>query len=133
MLLGLLAFAVTSTEANAQQHTISVTIPFNFTVGDTSLPAGQYTIKSRGQFLALEGAGHSAMVTSVRTNDESKSGTELVFGQYGDQYFLHEVLFPNVSGLSSKVAPSKAEKVARERAIEAHLPNVGEPTIVAVR
>jgi hypothetical protein len=55
-----------------------------------------------------------------------------VFDKYGDQYFLHEVLCPSVHSLNLDITASKAEKKARERAIEAKLPK-GEQTMVAAR
>jgi hypothetical protein len=116
-----------------QQRILRVKIPFDFTVSDTPMPAGQYTIASRGAFLVLQSAGRTAEVPSFESNEDPNSGTKLVFDQYGKQNFLRKVLCSNVSSLSRRVAAGKAEKVARERAIEAQLPNIGQQTIVAAR
>ena len=126
--------SVAATEANAQQPALKANIPFDFAVGNTWMPAGEYTITSPiEQVLVLRAAGHSASLVSSKTYAESKSGSKLVFDKYGNQYFLHEVLCPNVASLNLEVAASKAEKSARQRAIEAKLPNRGEQTMVAVR
>jgi hypothetical protein len=63
---------------------------------------------------------------------ESRSGSQLVFDKYGDQYFLHRVLCPTVSSLNLDVPQGKAENQARSRSLEAKLPN-GEETMVAAK
>ena len=126
--------SVAATAANAQQPTLKANIPFDFTVGNTSMPAGEYTITSPIQeVLVLRTAGHSASVVSSESYAESKSGSALVFDKYGNQYFLHEVFCPNVVSLNLEVAQSRAEKSARQHAIEAKLPNSGEQIMVAAR
>ncbi len=126
--------SVAATGANAQVPALKANIPFDFTVGNTWMPAGEYTITAPIQeVLLLRTAGHSASVVSSENNAESKSGSKLVFDRYGNQYFLHEVLCPNVASLNLEVAPSKAEKNARQHATEAKLPNSGEQTMVAAR
>jgi hypothetical protein len=130
LLLSLFAFTIS---ANAQTGIVKANIPFDFTVGDTQMPAGEYTITSWKSFLVLQTVGHNATVLSFEDDAKSKSGSKLVFHLYGNQYFLHEVICPNGPFLSSEVATGKAEKVARQRAIEAKLPNGGVPTIVTVQ
>jgi len=126
--------SVAATGAIAQQPTLKANIPFDFTVGNTLLPAGEYTITSpMREVIVLRTAGHSASVVSTENYAESKSGSELVFDKYGEQYFLHEVLCPKVASMNLEVAPSKAEKSARQHTIAAKLPNSGEQIIVAAR
>jgi hypothetical protein len=126
--------SVEATGANAQELALKANIPFDFTVGNTRMPAGEYTITSSIQeVLVLRTAGHIASVASSEINTESKSGSELVFDRYGNQYFLHDVLCPEAASLNLEVAPSKAEKNARQHATEAKLPNSGEQTMVAAR
>jgi hypothetical protein len=125
--------SVAATGANAQEPALKANIPFDFTVGNTWMPAGEYTITAPiREVLLLRTAGHSASIVSSENNAES-SGSKLVFDRYGNQYFLHEVLCPNVASLNLDVAPSKAEKNARQHATEAKLPNSGEQTMVAAR
>lgn len=129
-----IASAAACTGAGAQQQGLRANIPFNFAVGDTWMPAGEYTVTSPSSgVLVLKSGGHLAMIASTRSNDESDSGSELVFDRYDDQYFLHEVLCPNLASLNLKIARSKAEKKAREHAIEAKVPGAGEQTLVAAR
>lgn len=127
------ASVATCAGAMAQQPGLRANIPFDFTVGNTWMPAGEYTITSpTHEVLALKSGSHIAMVVSSQSFDQSKSGSELVFDKYGNQYFLHEVLCPHVVSLNLEIAPSKAEKRARESAIEAKLSG-GEQTMVAAR
>jgi hypothetical protein len=131
-LITMASFAATG--ANAQQTALKANIPFDFTVGNTWMPAGEYTITSPIQeILLLRTAGHSASIVSSQDNTESSAGSKLVFDRYGTQYFLHEVLCPHVASLNLEVAPSKAEKTARQHATEAKLQNSGEQTMVAAR
>lgn len=123
-LLLALGASTVSVSAHAQQHTLKTKIPFEFTVGDTRMPAGEYRIKEDRSFLVFETAGHTAAVQSYDSHADSLSGSKLVFHQYGDQYFLHEVFVPNVASLNRLIAPSKAERGASQREV---------PTIVAVR
>ena len=88
------------------------------------MPAGQYEIKVNQSSLVFETAGHSASVQSYESYGGSQSVGKLVFHQYGNQYFLRRIFDPNVASLNRLVAPSKAEKGARQREV---------PTIVALR
>ena len=133
--IALLAIASAATCAGvmAQQPALIAHIPFDFTVGNTWMPAGEYTITSpTGTVLALKSGNHTALVVSIQAFEESKSGSKLVFNRYGNQYFLHEVLCPSLASLNLEIASGKSEKRVRERAIEAKLPG-REQTMVAAR
>jgi hypothetical protein len=136
MALFAIASLTTCTGAIAQDHVIKANIPFDFAVGDTSLPAGEYTVSTpfRG-VLELRSADHSKIVTIMSTEsyDESRIGSKLVFDRYGNQYFLHEVLCPTVASLNLDVPKGKSEKSARSRALEANLQNSENVVLVAAR
>jgi hypothetical protein len=126
--------SLAATSANAQRPTLKANIPFDFTVGNTHMPAGEYTITSPFQeILVLRAGGQTASIVTARGYAESKSGSELVFDKYGSEYFLHEVVCPNVASLNLEVAPSKAEKSARQHTTEAKLTNSGEQIMIAAR
>jgi hypothetical protein len=89
--------AVTSVQA--QGVNMSVTIPFDFTVGGKTLPAGEYylqrtadgarpvtQIRSRDKILSIY-LPQSHPVQDMEVPQESK----LVFNKYGDQFFLSQV------------------------------------------
>lgn len=134
--IGILALASVAacTGAIAQQLQLKANIPFDFTVDNTWMPSGEYTITSPTYgVLELRSGSHIALVTSIQSNNESNAGSEVVFHKYDDQYFLHEVLCPNLVSLNLQIAASKAEKKARERAIEAKGPVNGDQIMVAAR
>ena len=135
--IGLLTIAslATCTGAIAQQPAVKANIPFDFTVGNTWMPAGEYTISSPyRQVIQLRSAdlAKTATVVSTQSFHESRSGSKLVFDKYGDQYFLHRLLCPSAASLNLDVAQGKAEKRARDRFLEAKLHN-GEETMVAAK
>ena len=134
--IALLAIAsvASCTGAIAQQPGLIAHIPFDFTVGNTWMPAGDYTISSPTHFLLeLKSSSNVALVASSQSYDESNSGSKLVFDRYSDQYFLHEVLCPNFASMNLQIPASKAEKRVRERAIEAKGPVRGDQIMVAAR
>jgi hypothetical protein len=70
-------------------------IPFAFTVGDKTLPAGVYTVRvlnpaSDRKVLQIrsERGDVSAMVQTVPAKDAPSSDTKLVFRRYGENYFF---------------------------------------------
>jgi hypothetical protein len=122
--------------AMAQQPAMKANIPFNFTVGNTWMPAGEYRISSPNRLvLEFQSAdyAHIATVVSAESHQESNSGSKLVFERYGNQYFLHRVLCPTVSELNLDVASGKTEKAARKRSLEAKNPDNGQETLVAAK
>ena len=89
------ASALASVSAQTPGHSITAAIPFEFSVGDKSLAAGQYAIgriNSDGTLMRISNReeGASRLTTSVQVN-EPKEQTVLVFNRYGDRYFLSEV------------------------------------------
>jgi hypothetical protein len=121
------------TSATAQQPGMRAKIPFDFTVGNTWLPAGEYTITSPLQSeVRLQNTNNAFTVTVVSThsNHYSVSVSELVFLRYGDRYFLHCVLGGPNSDMNLDVTSGKAEKEAGMQ--EATLQN-GHEVLVAAR
>ncbi len=89
---------LTSAAAYAQSSQLmKVNVPFDFTVGNSSLPAGEYTLSSNdnaGGVLTLQNpkAKKGAMVLSmVCESTKPAPHSELIFHRYGDSYFLSEV------------------------------------------
>ena len=130
----IIASMATCSSAIGQQSVIKANIPFDFTVGNNWMPAGEYIISSPlRQVLEIRSAdlAKAAMIVSSQSFQESGSGSELVFDKYGDQYFLHRVLCPSVSSLNLDLTQGKAEKNARSHALEAKLHN--EEVLVAAK
>lgn len=91
--------ALTIVSVQAQSRTrIRAHIPFDFQVGEKTLPAGDYTVKrlSANALLVESASGEQSVIAqasrSVESNVNAKPSTEkMVFRQYGDQYFLAQV------------------------------------------
>ena len=133
--LALLAVAAMATCAGAiaQQPALKANIPFDFTVGNTWMPAGEYTVTSpMHSIVQLRSAdlAKTATIVSSQSYNESDSGSKLVFDKYGDRYFLHRVLCPSIASLNLDVPQGRAEK--RARSVEARLHNA-EETLVAAK
>lgn len=93
----LFALAVVSVQAQSKNK-ITAHVPFEFQVGDKTLPAGDYSVKRISQnALLIESAdGEQRAIAqaprSVESNANAKPSMEkLVFRQYGEQYFLAQV------------------------------------------
>jgi hypothetical protein len=89
---------VTAGHSVARPRVLSAYIPFQFEVGSSKLPAGQYEIESvttgNGTIQMIRkadgsvSARFSTMVTEPR---DGNSSPELVFHKYGSDYFLSEI------------------------------------------
>lgn len=89
------ASALASVSAQTPGHNITASIPFEFNVGDKTLPAGQYAIgriNSDGSQLRISNREESASrLTQAVQASEPKEESVLVFKRYGDRYFLSQV------------------------------------------
>ena len=97
----LLVLAAVSVNAQGRsESSIAGNIPFDFSVGDTKLPAGNYTLQriastssyDRLVIKSADGHGdsHTVMTMPNRTSEVQKQ-SKLIFNRYGDQYFLSQV------------------------------------------
>ena len=76
----------------AQSPTMKVAIPFEFHVGDQTLPPGLYRVRNMSSALRIsDGRGHIATVISNPVSGPKiGSKAEIVFNQYGTRFFLTE-------------------------------------------
>ena len=91
-------------------------IPFGFTVRDTTLPAGEYTIKrsysaNPGIMQIRSADGKEVLLFVVGSAEAAKTPdqTKLIFDRVGDQYFLSEI-FEEGSSLGVGLPKSRAER-----------------------
>ena len=97
MLSFFLAVACASVSAQSIENKLSVKIPFDFIVGEQTLPAGKYTFRhlpGMPDKLAIQSADRQARAVVWSTLTETRQApakTTLVFRNYGDQRFLAEV------------------------------------------
>jgi len=110
----LVTLAVVPVFGSGFDHRMRADVPFDFIVGNKTLPAGTYTIAkpTLTGTLLIENvdSGESTFVMSTvvegsRPNDETK----FVFTRYADQYFLDQVwVVGDASG--DKLVKSRAER-----------------------
>ena len=95
-----LALATAVISANAQSANSSkvvANVPFEFSVGYKSMPAGEYsvqTIASASNGLLIQSA--DGKISALRLSDATETSKDkprarLVFHRYGERYFLAEV------------------------------------------
>lgn len=116
MLLSLLIVAGLGSAQAQISHRLEVDIPFKFTVGDTTLPAGKYYVKQPGdmelQVLEISSADGKVSVATIVENaqgNKTPSKSELVFDRYGDRDFLRQV-WESGHQFGAELPKSHAEK-----------------------
>jgi hypothetical protein len=92
------ATLLTASRAVAQDHRVIATVPFNFTVSDSWLPAGTYTIgfnSTAPNILSILDRAKSINISALGMTypRDSEEIAKLVFRKYGNQYFLSEIRF----------------------------------------
>ena len=96
MLVVGLAFVSAVVSANGQATgQVTADIPFQFVVGDKSLPAGEYVVKpfTASRVLAIDNRdshGSAMRITSEIIGNGKPENARLVFHRYGNRYFLAE-------------------------------------------
>lgn len=93
-----LGIALTIVPAHAQSGSrIFVNIPFEFSVGNTPLKAGSYTVEQLESgiiaFSSRDGKEQQLAVTSPGDPDKHSQEPRLVFIRYGNATFLRKVFF----------------------------------------
>ena len=90
-----LAMVTAVASANGQSLTSRANVPFEFVVGDQSMPAGTYSVSaatSTGDATCIKGLDSkaSAIRLTIRADGTAKHA-KLVFHRYGQKYFLAQV------------------------------------------
>ena len=120
--------ATVSTSLYGQIMDIRANIPFDFQIGSTALPSGEYSIHHANGMLFVSqtgGAYKSSVVFTVGTDRPSRStekGT-LQFNQYGDSYYLSKVWTPD-----SETARATL-KTPREKELASHIGLAGTASV----
>jgi hypothetical protein len=122
-LVSLLTLVAATGSAQAQSRiNYTANIPFAFTVGNTTLPPGLYTVTEiktadGAGILQIKAKGQDGVfrLTDRVQINKARARTVLVFNQYGEQYFLAEMWRRGQS------EGHLVRKSNRERAIENEL------------
>ena len=99
------------------QRLMTVNIPFEFSVEDHYLPAGQYVVftvtPERSIRIASADGKPSAIVNTVPNYAEAPStNSRLVFRRYGDDYFLAQVWTAGQNVARNPLSSRRAMQVA---------------------
>jgi hypothetical protein len=124
MLVVGLALATAVVSVNAQSaNKVVADIPFEFSVGYKTMPAGEYMVRSitsAGDALMIQSA--DSKVTALRQSEATSRNREnharLIFHRYGERYFLAEVW--NGADLNGR----QLLKSGEERSIENELASI---------
>jgi hypothetical protein len=102
----------------AQSSTMTVKIPFDFTVGSTSFTAGDYTLRPQlaHDVLSLQSADDRSAIMALTLEVQSTKRVlqaTLVFNRYGDRYFLSQVWSPGHIGRQLEMSAREKEILAK--------------------
>ena len=119
-----LVLMVTAVSVCAQSDRSKVTnIPFNFNVGQKTLPAGEYTVvpnkkDSHNVWLVQrqDGRGSALLTTMPVRASETQEKTKLIFHKYGDQYFLSQIWTPGGNTGRQLLMPRLERELAKNAA-----------------
>ena len=134
VMAGLLVFAsMVATQVARADEPMLVTIPFAFTAGNATLPAGEYRVeKLNGNsaviLIRCSDANAAAVVLSNAAQaTETPTQSKLIFKRYDNRYFLSQVWHAG-SNRGRELMKSRSEK---EIAQSARFETKGEVTLLA--
>ena len=131
-LVSMFTLCAAAASANAQLSTpIRAKIPFDFSVGDKKLSAGEYTFSrlsgfSDNKVILVSGADASARVfqsTFAAHVLTPKDKSTLVFHKYGDQYFLEQI-WSGGEQAGSQVPESRSERTIERQLAQTQQSNM---------
>lgn len=98
----IVALATASVQAQSASK-VTVSIPFEFSAGSTTLKSGVYSIRRvSADLLALRSEdGKSKVLLDapvMRTSQDSNGSEKIVFSKDGDRYFLSEIWLTSDTG-----------------------------------
>jgi len=132
--LASLLFALMAPTVSANiSYPLKVNIPFAFTAGNTTLPAGEYRVRNlTSEALLIQSADHK-QVESFQTNHMQAGLTpgraKLSFRRYGDRYFLAQVWTP---WEGYELTRSRAEREFTKNQANRLAQNAAEPETIYI-
>jgi bifunctional DNA-binding transcriptional regulator/antitoxin component of YhaV-PrlF toxin-antitoxin module len=131
---GILALAFLAiTQVALAQEPVVASIPFQFTAGQTTLPAGDYRVQKvrDGSSVLMirntEGNGAIMVMTLPASVNAPQTQSKLIFRRYGDRYFLAQVW--SAGSARGRELPKSAKE--KEQALAARNETPDQVTIVA--
>lgn len=114
------------------QNEVRVKVPFDFAVGNKTLPAGTYSITPVSEW-AIEIQNrdtNDALLTVVAQDSNQQAKNVLIFTKYSGHYFLREILCESAS-MNVDLPTTKIEQRARQE--EAKNPTDGGQVLLALK
>lgn len=121
-LLAVCSFAATQV-ARAQEPMV-VNIPFAFTAGDASLPAGEYRVEKidgSGAVMLLHCTDPTAsafVMTNGTQGREQQKKSKLVFNRYKNHYFLSQIWHAGYSNGKELRKTAREKEIAQTASLE---------------
>jgi len=114
--------AGTSASAQSLHYKMTANIPFEFSVANKKLPAGEYSVtraqQTAGdlvlQISSKDGRESISRLTIAVNTLEPKDDARLIFHRYGDEYFLYEI-WPAGGSTGRELPKSRAERDAEQK------------------
>lgn len=122
--ISLVAFAILQTTPSliAQQFGYRANVPFDFSVDNRTMPAGDYLISRQGKFLLISNNSSQVFVVPIGANPSHDGHNKLVFDSVNGTCFLRK-LETQSSETSIQLPASRAERKAlAERQFAANTP-----------
>ena len=140
-LLVVMTMVAAGTSANAQSlhYKMTANIPFEFTVANKKLPAGEYSVTR-----AQESSGDLVLQINSKDGRESISrltipvntlhpmqSASLIFNRYGNEYFLSEV-WPKGGSVGRALPKTRAERELERKAQDSGVAAVNAPEVKTI-
>jgi hypothetical protein len=108
-------FAVSTARGQSTNQPLIAHIPFAFTVGGQTLPAGEYKLsllspasnQNTIRIARLDGAA-TVVARTLPEQSHGAEGRKLVFHRYGDRYFFAQAL--SFDGAAREIPESRTER-----------------------
>jgi hypothetical protein len=116
ILMAVIGSAALTTKAQSS-YGVRANVPFDFNVGDKTLPAGKITARemsaSSGALAIsnLDKRQHAIRIAHGVSSSNQNGPAKLVFRKYGNRYYLTQVWIPGYNGM-------EFQKSKTERALE---------------
>ena len=116
------SMAVAAQAQTSGRTHLTANILFNFSVGNQTLPAGEYTvaqINSASDHVVLQlrsRDGNSAMVQMTSVIGKAQESAKLIFHRYGDKYFFAQAWVDGENSGLQALRPRAERAAEREMA-----------------
>lgn len=119
--ISMLGITLTIVPAHAQSGSrVLANIPFDFSIGNTTLKAGSYTVEQLKSgliaFSSNDGKEHQFALTIPSDSGNRTKEPHLVFTRYGSEAFLKRVLFAGNEDYHELLRSSREKELIKKQA-----------------